>query len=113
MFFNETDDANLKKLKSPYNHIKQIKMEDAPQGYFWDASESWVSALFPERGFLLKHLCIRFEIISNLLIGGKNLAFLTAERNSERDRERGCKGKEGDGWTTGIRGLGDSLSLAT
>lgn len=65
-FFYETDDANVKtkKLKS-YNHIKQIKVGDAPQGYFWDASESWISALFPECGFLLKHLCSRFKIISN------------------------------------------------
>ena len=42
-FFNEMGNGIVKKFKSPYNHRKQIKVGGAQQGYFWDASESWIS----------------------------------------------------------------------
>lgn len=53
--------------------------------------------------FLLKDLCIRFEIISNLLIGGKNLVFATGE--TERQSKRAREG-EVYSWASGIKDFG-------
>ena len=62
-----------------------------------DIFECWFFALFPECGFLLKHLCIGFKIISDFLIGGKNLVFTVGKgEGADRDGggERQAKSKE-------------------
>lgn len=56
---------------------------------------------FPKCGFLLKCLCLRFEIISHLLISGYNSVFVAEGSGGEQRGEVGVR----------HQGLGVSVSI--